>query len=94
MGNPIMGMLGGMMGGNSNNGGGGNQILMKAFGAMMRGESPQQFLKSMAQSNPQMQGYNFDDLEGAAKKVCNDNGKDFNNELNNAKNVANNFINK
>ena len=59
--NPLM-----MLTGNSN----GSNMLMQAFGAMMRGESPQDFLKKVANSNPQLQGLNLDDLEGTAKTLC------------------------
>ena len=48
----------------------GNPMLRQAFGAMMRGESPQAFLKNLANSNPQLQGLNLDDLEGTAKALC------------------------
>ena len=48
----------------------GNPMLRQAFGAMMRGESPQTFLKNLANSNPQLQGLNLDDLEGTAKALC------------------------
>ena len=45
-------------------------MIMQAMGAMMRGETPQSFLKNLANSNPQLQGLNFDDLEGTAKALC------------------------
>ena len=48
----------------------GNPMLMQAMGAMMRGESPQAFLKNLANNNPQLQGMNFDDLEGTARALC------------------------
>lgn len=47
-----------------------NPMLRQAMGAMMRGESPQTFLKNLANSNPQLQGLNLDDLEGTAKALC------------------------
>lgn len=50
--------------------GGGNNMMMQAMGAMMRGESPSDFLKKLANTNPQLQGMNFDDLEGTAKTLC------------------------
>lgn len=56
-----------MMLGNNNN------MMMQAFGAMMRGESPQQFLKNIANTNPQLQGLNLDDLQGTAKALCDKN---------------------
>lgn len=57
---------------------GGNNMLMQAIGAMMRGESPQAFLKNLASSNPQLQGLNLDDLEGTARNLCERNGVDMN----------------
>lgn len=50
-----------------------NPMLRQAFGAMMRGESPQAFLKNLANTNPQLQGLNLDDLEGTARELCNRN---------------------
>ena len=45
-------------------------MMMQAMGAMMRGESPKTFLKNLANSNPQLQGLNLDDLQGTAKALC------------------------
>ena len=53
-------------------------MMMQAFGAMMRGESPSDFLKNLANTNPQLQGLNFDDLEGTAKALCEKNNVDMN----------------
>lgn len=36
----------------------------------MRGESPKSFLKTLANTNPQLQGLNLDDLEGTARSLC------------------------
>lgn len=66
--NPLS-MLGGM---------GNNSMVMKAFGAMMRGEDPKTFLKNVANMNPQLQGYNLDDLEGTARALCQQNNVDMN----------------
>lgn len=57
---------------------GNNNMMMKALGAMMRGESPKDFLKSLANTNPQLQGLNLDDLEGTAKTLCEKNNVDMN----------------
>lgn len=57
---------------------GNNNMMMKALGAMMRGESPTDFLKSLANTNPQLQGLNLDDLEGTAKTLCEKNNVDMN----------------
>ena len=68
--NPILQMLTG----NNNS----SNIMMQAFGAMMRGESPQQFLKSLAKTTPQLQGLDLDNLENTAKDLCNKNNIDMN----------------
>ena len=47
-----------------------NPMMMQAMGAMMRGESPSTFLKNLANSNPQLQGLDLDNLEGTAKALC------------------------
>lgn len=60
-------------------------ILMQAFGAMMRGESPKQFMQNLAKNNPQLQGMNFDNLEQTARNVCRDNNVDMNAKLNEIK---------
>lgn len=49
---------------------GNNSMIIKAMGAMMRGESPSDFLRNLASSNPQLQGLDFDDLEGTARALC------------------------
>jgi len=59
--NPIMNMLSGK---------GNNNIMMQALGAMMRGESPQQFLQNLAGSMPQLRGLNLNDLKGTAEALC------------------------
>lgn len=81
--NPLM-----MLGGNSNG------LLMQAFGAMMRGESPQAFMKNLANTNPQLQGLNFDDLEGTAKALCEKNNVDMNQLAEQIKGFANSNIPK
>ena len=62
--NPLM-----MLTGNNN----GGNLMMQALGSLMRGESPTDFLKRLANSNPQLQGLNLDDLEGTAKALCDKN---------------------
>jgi len=57
---------------------GNNSMMMQAMGAMMRGESPKDFLKNLANTNPQLQGLNFDDLEGTAKTLCDRNNVNMN----------------
>ena len=57
---------------------GNNNMMMQALGAMMRGESPKDFLKNLANTNPQLQGLNLDDLEGTAKSLCEKNNINMN----------------
>jgi hypothetical protein len=47
-----------------------NPMVMKAVGAMMRGEDPKTFMKNLANTNPQLQGFDLNDLEGTAKALC------------------------
>ena len=61
---------------------GNNNMMMQAFGAMMRGESPQQFLKNLANTTPQLQGLDLDNLEGTAKSLCDKNNIDMNRRSN------------
>ena len=49
---------------------GNNNMMMSALGAMMRGESPSDFLKNLANTNPQLQGLDLDNLEGTARALC------------------------
>lgn len=55
-----------------------NQMIMQAFGAMMRGENPTDFLKKLASTNPALQGLDLDNLEGTAKSLCEKNNIDMN----------------
>lgn len=64
--NPIMNMLG--------NSQGGTNILLQAFGAAMRGESPQAFMKNLANTHPQLKKMNLDDLYGSAQQLCQERG--------------------
>ena len=57
---------------------GNNNMMLQALGAMMRGESPKDFLKNLANTNPQLQGLNLDDLEGTAKALCDKNNFNMN----------------
>ena len=68
--NSIMNMLGGN-----------NNIMLQAMGAMMRGESPRQFLQNLAQNNPQLQGLDLTNLQQTAEQVCNKNGVDMNSKM-------------
>lgn len=69
-------MLMNLLGGGNNNIG--TDIMMQAFGAMMRGESPKTFLQGLAGTNPKLQGLDFNNLEGVAKKLCQENNVNMN----------------
>lgn len=69
--NPILQMLNS---GNQQN----NNVMMQAFGAMMRGESPQQFLQNLAKNDPRLQGFDLSNPEKAAEELYQKNGQDIN----------------
>ena len=54
----------------------GGNILMKAVGAWMRGESAQSFARSLAQSYPAFRSVDADNLEASLDKVCRDRNLD------------------
>lgn len=74
--NSLLNMLGGMS--NSSGGVNGSALLLQAVGAAMRGESPQAFMKKLANQHPQLKKMNLDDLMGSAQQLCNQNGVDIN----------------
>lgn len=49
-------------------------ILMQAFGAALRNESPQQFLQNLAQTHPQLKQFDFSNIPQAAQQVCQQKG--------------------
>lgn len=55
-----------------------SNIMMQAIGAMLRGESPQQFLKNLAKTNPQLQGLDLDNLDKTAEQLYAQKGEDIN----------------
>lgn len=71
--NSLLNLLGGSGGGVN-----GMAIMMQAIGAAMRGESPQKFMKNLANSHPQLKKVNLDDLMGSAQQLANQNNVDIN----------------
>lgn len=67
--NSLLNLLGNTAG-NAN----GTNILLQAVGAAMRGESPQQFMKRLANQHPQLKRMNLDDLQGTAQQLCQQQG--------------------
>ena len=57
-------------------GGLGTDLLTRAAGAFMRGESPQDFLRSIARSHPAFRQINANDLEGEMHRICKERGID------------------
>ena len=53
---------------------GGTSVLMQALGAAMRGESPQAFMKKLANTDPRLKKMNLDDLYGSAQKLAQEQG--------------------
>ena len=47
----------------------GSAIMMQAVGAALRGESPQAFMKRLANQHPQLKKMNLDDLQGSAQQL-------------------------
>lgn len=52
--------------------------MMQAVGAMLRGESPQQFMQNLAKTNPKLQGLDLNNLDKTAQSLCSQNGEDYN----------------
>lgn len=55
-------------------GGLGADLMMRAVGSMMRGESPQKFVKNLAKTHPAFRQINAEDLEGEVHRVCKERG--------------------
>lgn len=55
-----------------------NNIMMQAVGAMLRGESPQQFLQNLAKTDPRLQGMDLSDPNKAAEELYKQQGQDIN----------------
>ena len=67
--NPLMNILNGFSSGNNN-------LMMQAIGAMMRGESPKDFMRNLANTNPALRGLDLTDINATAQKVCREHGVD------------------
>lgn len=67
MANSLLSLLGGSSSAGTN-------LLMQAVGAALRGESPQAFMKRLANQHPQLKRMNLDDLQGTAQQLCQQNG--------------------
>ena len=54
------------------------EIVIKAVGSFMRGESPTTFMKNLAMSEPLLKGYDFDNIDATAEQVCKEKNADIN----------------
>ena len=52
----------------------GTSILLQAVGAALRGESPQKFMKNLANTHPQLKKLNLDDLQATANQLAQQKG--------------------
>lgn len=55
-----------------------NNIMMQAVGAMLRGESPQQFLQNLAKTDSRLSGLDLSDPNKAAEELYKSKGQDIN----------------
>ena len=69
-------------------------ILMQAIGAALRGESPQTFMQNLAAQHPQLRQYDLSNLQATATQVCQQNGVNIQNTINQIDNAISPFINK
>ena len=70
----------------------GTQIMMQAVGAMLRGESPQQFMQNLAKSHPQLQGLDLSNLDKTAEELYKKNGEDYSSAKSSLKEKISQFI--
>lgn len=66
--------------------------MMQAFGAMLRGESPQTFMQNLARTNPSLQGLDLTNLDKTAQDLCNKNGEDYNTAKSSIRDKVSQFI--
>lgn len=63
-------------------------MLMQAFGAALRGESPQAWLQSIAQTHPELKQYDLSNIQQTAQQVCQQNGVDMQQAINSIDNIT------
>ena len=69
--------------------------MMQAIGAMLRGESPQQFLQNLAKTDSRLQGLDLSgNLDKTAETLYQRNGRDYNQAKSDIKNKISQFTNK
>ena len=83
--NPLLSILTG-------GGGGATQILMQAVGAAMRGESPQDFMRNLARTHPQLKGLDMNNLEATANSLAQQKGTSVNQVAESVKKTIGGFM--
>lgn len=64
-------------------------VIGMALAAKMSGQTPEQFLQSQLGNLPQLKGLDLSNLEKAAKELCNQQGIDPTQMIQNAENILN-----
>lgn len=67
---------------------------MQAMGAMLRGESPQQFLQNLAKTEPRLQGLDLSNPSKAAEDLYTQRGEDIDAAKTSIKDKLSQFIAK
>lgn len=88
---PFKSFIGNMMTSGTGASGAGD-IFRQMFLAMMQGKSPQEFMKNLAKTNPQLQGLDLSNLEKTGKDLCQKNDKDPNEMFSKAQEAMKNNI--
>lgn len=66
--------------------------MMQAIGAMLRGESPQQFMQNLARSQPELQGLDFSNLDKTAEELYKKKGENYGSAKSSLKRKIDQFI--
>lgn len=68
---------------------GNTNLLGRIMGAMMSGQSPEEFLRSQVGNFPQLQGLDLSNLESTAKQLAQNQGKNIDEVVGKAQNLMN-----
>lgn len=70
----------------------GPNILMQAFGAALRHESPQEFLQKLAETHPELRQYDFSNIPQTAQQVCQQNGVNMQEAVSKLDNITSSLV--
>ena len=62
-------------------------ILLQAFGAALRKESPQDFMARLANQHPQLRQYDLTNLQSTAQQICQEKGVNIQDTINQIDNI-------